>query len=202
MLVSDIWKKDQLKKKLCEDKNVKLITINEYDWTNNKNEVILNILKTINIIVNGDKSFMNEDKLPDNFLNYLASTKETDLEQLFSFAIDSLMFSIKISQFHWSCESGFQHTHFETLYDLVRDFADKLVETVLSMGVKFKANNKTYVINDEPFDVSTAILKIEAFRDSLIDLKSQYSTKISLENLFGDTIEALDKEIGLLKNFS
>lgn len=202
MLVSDIWKKDQLKKKLCEDKNVKLITINEYDWTNNKNEVILNILKTINIIVNGDKSFMNEDKLPDNFLNYLASTKETDLEQLFSFALDSLMFSIKISQFHWSCESGFQHTHFETLYDLVRDFADKLVETVLSMGVKFKANNKTYVINDEPFDVSTAILKIEAFRDSLIDLKSQYSTKISLENLFGDTIEALDKEIGLLKNFS
>ena len=97
---------------------------------------------------------------------------------------------------------GFQHTHFETLYDLVRDFADKLVETVLSMGVKFKANNKTYVINDEPFDVSTAILKIEAFRDSLIDLKSQYSTKISLENLFGDTIEALDNEIGLLKNFS
>lgn len=144
---------------------------------------------------------MNEE-LPNDFLSYLAGTKDAEVEKLFSFAIDSLMFSIKISQFHWSCESGFQHTHFETLYDLVRDFADKLVETVLSMGIKFKANNKTYVINDEPFDVSTAILKIEAFRDSLIDLKSQYSTKISLENLFGDTIEALDKEIGLLKNFS
>ncbi|MBO7691261.1 MAG: hypothetical protein J6T10_01340 [Methanobrevibacter sp.] len=143
---------------------------------------------------------MNEE-LPNDFLSYLAGTKDAEVEKLFGFALDSLMFSIKISQYHWSCESGFQHTHFEALYELVRDFADKLVETVLSMGVKFKANNKTYVINDEPFDVSTAILKIEAFRDSLIDLKSQYSTKISLENLFGDTIESLDKEIGLLKNF-
>ena len=101
--------------------------------------------------------------------------------------------------FAWN--PGFQHEHFEKIYNIIRDFADKLVETVLSMGVKFKANNKTYVINDELFDISSAILKIEAFRDSLIDLKSQYSTKISLENLFGDTIEELDKEIGLLKNF-
>jgi DNA-binding ferritin-like protein len=143
---------------------------------------------------------MNEE-LPNDFLSYLAGTKDAEVEKLFGFALDSLTFATKIQVFHWSCESGFQHTHFEALYELVRDFADKLVETVLSMGVKFKANNKTYVINDEPFDVSTAILKIEAFRDSLIDLKSQYSTKISLENLFGDTIESLDKEIGLLKNF-
>ena len=112
-----------------------------------------------------------------------------------------MTFATKVQVFHWSCESGFQHTHFETIYNIIRDFADKLVETVLSMGIKFKANNKTYVINDELFDISSAILKIEAFRDSLIDLKSQYSTKISLENLFGDTIEQLDKEIGLLKNF-
>lgn len=144
---------------------------------------------------------MNEE-LPNDFLSYLAGTKDAEVEKLFGFALDSLTFATKLQTFHWVCESGFQHTHFETLYDLVRDFADKLVETVLSMGIKFKANNKTYVINDEPFDISTAILKIEAFRDSLIDLKSQYSTKISLENLFGDTIEALDKEIGLLKNFS
>lgn len=144
---------------------------------------------------------MEETNFADDFLSYLASTKEADLERLFSFALDSLMFSIKVSQYHWSCDSGFQHTHFETIYNIIRDFADKLVETVLSMGIKFKANNKTYVINDEIFDISSAILKIEAFRDSLIDLKSQYSTKISLENLFGDTIEQLDKEIGLLKNF-
>ncbi len=145
---------------------------------------------------------MNEvEQLPDNFLTYLAGTKEAEIEKLFSFALDALTFSNKVQVYHWSCESGFQHTHFEAIYDIIRDFADKLVETVLSMGIKFKANSKTYVINDELFDVSNALLKLEAFRDSLIDLKSQYSTKVSLENLFGDTIEALDKEIGLIKNF-
>ena len=196
----DIWQRDNLKKQLCEQNNIKLFVINEYDWLNDKNKVICNLLKTINKI-NGDEIYMNETNFADDFLTFLASTKEADLEKLFSFALDSLMFSIKASQYHWSCESGFQHEHFEKIYNIIRDFADKLVETVLSMGVKFKANNKTYVINDELFDISSAILKIEAFRDSLIDLKSQYSTKISLENLFGDTIEELDKEIGLLKNF-
>lgn len=196
----DIWQRDNLKKQLCEQNNIKLFVINEYDWLNDKDKVICNLLKTINKI-NGDEIYMNETNFADDFLTFLASTKEADLEKLFSFALDSLMFSIKASQYHWSCESGFQHTHFETIYNIIRDFADKLVETVLSMGIKFKANNKTYVINDELFDISSAILKIEAFRDSLIDLKSQYSTKISLENLFGDTIEQLDKEIGLLKNF-
>ena len=196
----DVWQRDNLKKQLCEQNNIKLFVINEYDWINDKDKVICNLLKTINKI-NGDGIYMNETNFADDFLTFLASTKEADLEKLFSFALDSLMFSIKASQYHWSCESGFQHEHFETIYNIIRDFADKLVETVLSMGIKFKANNKTYVINDELFDISSAILKIEAFRDSLIDLKSQYSTKISLENLFGDTIEQLDKEIGLLKNF-
>ena len=144
---------------------------------------------------------MNETNFADDFLTYLASTKEAEISNLFSFALYSLTFATKTQVFHWTCESGFQHEHFEKIYNIIRDFADKLVETVLSMGVKFKANKKTYVINDELFDISSAILNLEAFRDSLIDLKSQYSTKISLENLFGDTIEELDKEIGLLKNF-
>lgn len=144
---------------------------------------------------------MEETNFADDFLTFLAGTKEAEIEKLFSFALDSLAFSNKIQTYHWSCESGFYHIHFEEIYKIIRDFADKLVEIVLSMGIKFKANNKTYVINDELFDISTALLKIEAYRDSLIDLKSQYSTKISLENLFGDTIEQLDKEIGLLKNF-
>jgi len=45
------------------------------------------------------------------------------------------------------------------------------------------------------------LTKIENYRDELENLKRAYGTKISLENLFGDTIEEIDKIIGLLKNF-
>jgi hypothetical protein len=69
------------------------------------------------------------------------------------------------------------------------------------MGVPFKLNSKTYNMNDEIFDLGNALVKIEAYRDELENLKRAYSTKISLENLFGDCIEEIDKIIGLIKNF-
>ena len=144
---------------------------------------------------------IEEQNFADDFLTFLASTKENEVEKLFTFAIDSLIFADKVHTYHFKCDSGFQHTHFETIYENIRDFADALVETVLSMGVKFKAESKTYTITDDLYDVSNALLKIEAYRDTIIDLKSQYSTKISLENLFGDIVEKLDKELGLIKNF-
>ena len=144
---------------------------------------------------------IEEQNFAKDFLTFLASTKENEIEKLFTFAIDSLIFADKVHTYHFKCDSGFQHTHFETIYENIRDFADALVETVLSMGVKFKAESKTYTITDDLYDVSNALLKIEAYRDTIIDLKSQYSTKISLENLFGDIVEKLDKELGLIKNF-
>lgn len=146
---------------------------------------------------------MNEDlNYSKDFLTFLASSQENEIEKLYTFAIDSLIFADKVQIYHFSCESGFQHTQFENLYDCIRDFADKLVEAILSMGVPFKLNSKTYNINDEIFDLRNALVKIEAYRDELENLKKAYSTKISLENIFGDTIEEIDKIIGLLKNFS
>lgn len=139
---------------------------------------------------------------PQDFLTFLASSKEAEIEKLYTFAIDSLIFADKVQIYHFSCQSGFQHTQFENLYDCIRDFADKLVEAILSMGVPFKLNSKTYNINDEIFDLGHALTKIENYRDELENLKKAYSTKISLENIFGDTIEEIDKIIGLLKNFS
>lgn len=138
---------------------------------------------------------------PQDFLTFLASSQNNEVEKLFTFAVDSLVFADKIHTFHWSCASGFQHTQFEALYDCIRDFADKLVETVLSMGIQFKMTSKTYNINDELFELGNALTKIENYRDELENLKRAYGTKISLENLFGDTIEEIDKIIGLLKNF-
>lgn len=146
---------------------------------------------------------MNEDlNYSKDFLTFLASSQENEIEKLYTFAIDSLIFADKVQIYHFSCDSGFQHTQFENLYDCIRDFADKLVEAILSMGVPFKLNSKTYNINDEIFDLRNALVKIEAYRDELENLKKAYSTKISLENIFGDTIEEIDKIIGLLKNFS
>lgn len=138
---------------------------------------------------------------PQDFLTFLASSQNNEVEKLYTFAMDSLMFSIKIHTFHFQCDSGFQHAQFEALYDCIRDFADKLVETVMSMGVPFKIESKTYNLNDEVFDLGNALTKIENYRDELENLKRAYGTKISLENLFGDTIEEIDKIIGLLKNF-
>lgn len=139
--------------------------------------------------------------VPQDFLTFLASTQNNEVEKLYTFAVDSLVFADKVHTYHWQCDSGFQHTQFEALYDCIRDFADKLVETVLSMGIPFKMTSKTYNLNDELFDLKNALIKIEAFRDELENYKRAYSTKISLENLFGDTIEEVDKIVGLLKNF-
>ena len=72
----------------------------------------------------------------------------------------------------------------------------------MSMGYKFKLRSKTYLINDEKYELASAILKLQAFRDELEAKKKQYSTKVSLENLFGDVIETIDREIGLIKNFA
>lgn len=145
---------------------------------------------------------MNEDlDYSKDFLTFLASSQENEVEKLYTFAVDSLIFADKVQIYHFTCESGFQHTQFEALYGVIRGFADKLVETVLSMGIQFKMVSKTYVINGEPFDLKTALVKVESFRDELENLKRSYSTKISLENLFGDTVEQIDKILGLLKNF-
>ena len=72
---------------------------------------------------------MNEE-IPNfqaDFLTFLASTKEVEISKLYTFAIDSLIFADKVHTFHWKCDSGFQHTHFETIYEEIRDFADALV---------------------------------------------------------------------------
>lgn len=140
--------------------------------------------------------------IANDFLSFLASTNNSECEKLYTFAVDALTFANKVQIWHWSCKSGFHHTHFEAIYDIIREFADKLVETVLSMGFEFKIDSKNYLINDELYDLANAVLKLQAFRDELEKNKKQYSTKISLDNLFADTIEALDKELGLIKNFS
>lgn len=43
----EIWERDELKINLCKEKGIKLITIWEYDWRNNKDEIVREINKIL-----------------------------------------------------------------------------------------------------------------------------------------------------------
>ncbi len=143
-----------------------------------------------------------EEQTPDNFLSYLAGTNEAEYQSLYTFAVDSLTFSNKIHIYHWSCDSGFNHTHFQEVYEIIRDFADELVEIVLGTGTEFKLNSKTYLFSDEIYNKENALRKLRSFIDEVIKLEGQYKSKVALNNLFADTIQKLEKEYGLLLKFN
>lgn len=137
----------------------------------------------------------------DTFINYLATSDKTDYEQLYSFAIDTLTFANKVHIYHWSCESGFHHTHFQSVYEILRDFADSLVEIVLGTGTAFTLASKNYTIADETFNIDSALRKIRNYIDELSKLGENYKTKIAINNLITDTVEKLEGEYGLILRF-
>jgi len=141
------------------------------------------------------------DQVPTNFLSFLASTKENDFKQLFDFAVDTLTFSTKVNIFHWTCEKGFYHTQFEEVYELLRKFADDLVERVLAQDVKFKITNRQANITDMIFNIDYAIRKLTEYKEEAAKLADFFKDNRGINNLFDDMISELDKHIGLLKNF-
>lgn len=142
------------------------------------------------------------DQVPTNFLSFLASTKENDFKQLFDFAVDTLTFSTKVNIFHWTCEKGFYHTQFEEVYELLRKFADDLVERVLAQDVKFKITNRQANITDMIFNVDYAVRKLTEYKEEASKLADFFKDNRGINNLFDDMISELDKHIGLIKNFS
>lgn len=51
MIAKDIWERDNDKYELCNKNNIKLIIIKEYDWQNNKLNIIENLQKVINTLL-------------------------------------------------------------------------------------------------------------------------------------------------------
>ena len=140
--------------------------------------------------------------VPQDFLSYLASTVESEYQRMFDFALDTLQFANKVQVYHWTCEKGFYHTQFEEVYNLLRDFADTLVETTLSYAKeKFTFIGKNYSQQPIDFDIETAIAKLEEYRDAADGTSKSMKLNRSITNLFDDMICDLDKHIGLLKNF-
>lgn len=137
----------------------------------------------------------------ENFISYLAGTNEAEYQHLYAFAVDTLTFANKIHIYHWSCDSGFHHTHFQAVYETLRDFADQLVEIVLGTGTDFKLSSKNYMMSDEIFNVDNALRKLRNYIDELSKLAEQFQSKIAINNLMSDTIQKLENEYGLILKF-
>lgn len=138
----------------------------------------------------------------ETFISYLASTNAAEYQRLYTFAVDALTFANKVHIFHWSCDSGFQHTHFQTVYETIRDFADKLVEIVLATGTEFKVASKNYMISDEIYNKDNALRKLRFFIDEVEKLSEQFKSKVALNSLMSDTVQTLENEYGLLLKFT
>jgi len=137
----------------------------------------------------------------ENFISYLAGTNEAEYQRLYTFAVDTLTFANKIHIYHWSCDSGFHHTHFQAVYETLRDFADQLVEIVLGTGTDFKLSSKNYMMSDEIFNIDNALRKLRNYIDELSKLAEQFQSKIAINNLMSDTIQKLENEYGLILKF-
>lgn len=129
--------------------------------------------------------------------------EQVNVEELYSLALEALFFADQVHLWHWTCKSGFHHTHLQEVYESLRDFGDELVEICLASGKKFavKANTRT-LGGDGDFDVQDAIDEIEEFIDQIQATAKVFKEESEITTLIDDEAKALTKEVGLLKSFS
>lgn len=137
-----------------------------------------------------------------SFLSYLASTREAEYQRMYDFAMDTLHFANKVQIYHWTCEKGFYHTQFEEIYNLLRNFADSLVETTFAYTKgKFSFQSKVYSHQPVDFNIDTALMKLIEYRNVAEGTSKSLELNRSISTLFDDLLTELDKRIGLLRNF-
>jgi len=129
--------------------------------------------------------------------------EQVNVEELYSLALESLFFADQVHLWHWTCKSGFHHTHLQEVYESLRDFADELVEICLASGKKFQVKANTRELGgDGEFDVQDAIDEIEEFIDQIQATAKVFKEESEITTLIDDEAKALTKELGLLKSFS
>lgn len=128
--------------------------------------------------------------------------EEADVGELYEVAADALLFADQVHIWHWSCQSGFQHVHFEEIYEALRDFADELVEVCLASGKNLKYSiGSSMNADSSEFEMQTAIEKLEEKIDELQAVQDKFSDYSEITAVFDDIVKKLSKELGLLKNF-
>jgi DNA-binding ferritin-like protein len=129
--------------------------------------------------------------------------EQVNVEELYSLALESLFFADQVHLWHWTCKSGFHHTHLQEVYESLRDFADELVEICLASGKKFAVKANTRELGgDGDFDVQDAIDELEEFIDQIQATGKGFKEESEITTLIDDEAKALTKELGLLKSFS
>jgi DNA-binding ferritin-like protein len=129
--------------------------------------------------------------------------EQVNVEELYSLALEALFFADQVHLWHWTCKSGFHHTHLQEVYESLRDFADELVEICLASGKKFQVKANTRELGgDGDFDVQDAIDEIEEFIDQIQATGKVFKEESEITTLIDDEAKALTKELGLLKSFS
>jgi len=128
--------------------------------------------------------------------------QEANVEELYGLALDALLFADQVHLWHWTCKSGFHHTHLEEVYDSLRDFADELVEICLASRKKFAVKTSRDLGGDGEFDIEDAIDEIEDFIDQIQATASVFDEYSEITTLLDDEAKDLSKELGLLKSFS
>lgn len=133
-----------------------------------------------------------------------------EAEKLYTLAFSTLLLADRVHTWHWACESGFHHTHFQTICESLRDFADELVEITLSSGKDFECNIPESIVptklipKKSEFDEKRSIEILEEFveeLEKLSDILDEKGFKAVVDLLDGE-IGTISKEIGLLKSFS
>lgn len=129
--------------------------------------------------------------------------EQTNVEELYSLALEALFFADQVHLWHWTCKSGFHHTHLQEVYESLRDFADDLVEVCLASGKKFAVKANTRELGgDGDFDIQDAIDEIEEFIDQIQATAKVFNEESEITTLLDDEAKELTKELGLLKSFS
>jgi DNA-binding ferritin-like protein len=129
--------------------------------------------------------------------------EQVNVEELYSLALEALFFADQVHLWHWTCKSGFHHTHLQEVYESLRDFADELVEICLASGKKFQVKANTRELGgDGEFDVQDAIDELEEFIDQIQATATDFEDESEITTLIDDEAKALTKELGLLKSFS
>ena len=129
--------------------------------------------------------------------------EQVNVEELYSLALEALFFADQVHLWHWTCKSGFHHTHLQEVYESLRDFADERVEICLASGKKFEVKANTRQLGgDGDFDVQDAIDEIEEFIDQIQATAKVFKEESEITTLLDDEAKDLTKEVGLLKSFS
>ena len=128
--------------------------------------------------------------------------EEAGVEELYELAMKTLAFADQVHCWHWCCQSGFQHTHFEAIYDALRDFADELVEVCLASGKNIRYSIQSEMKADSMnFEAQEAVEEIEDFIDEIQSTGEKFDDYSEITAVFDDISKTLSKELGLIKNF-